>query len=1144
MTLAAGSRLGPYEVVAPLGAGGMGEVYRARDTRLGRDVAIKVLPASLATDAERLARFRREAQLLAALNHASIAAIYGLEESSGVEALVLELVEGETLAERLASGPLSPAEALDVARQIAAALQAAHERGIVHRDLKPANVKLTPGGQVKVLDFGLAKVLEVERPAPDLSHSPTITAGTAAGVILGTAAYMSPEQARGKPADKRADIWAYGAVLYEMLTGRRAFPGETVSDTLAAVLTKDPDWSALPASTPASVRRSLKHCLERDARNRFHDIADVLITMAETPGEVAPAPPAPRRIARVLPWLAAVLAAALAGAGWWRALRQPAGGTERLSRLAVAVSEPDRIPFDDLPVFDLSSDGRKLVYVSDRGDGRRLFLRSVDQMEPKAVAGSEGSLSPFFSPDSRWIGFFAEGKLKKVPSEGGVAVTLADAASPRGAVWLSDDTIVFAPDFTSGLRRVAARGGQAEVLTNPDTGKGERTHRWPSVLPGGALLFTIGTLENPDNFDDARLALFDPKTRAIRPLLEKASMGRYVKGGYLLCYRAGSLAAVGFDAERGELKGEPVRLTEPVGGDRSSGVAFFAVAADGTLAFLSASAGLGDRSLVLVDRNGAPTTLPLPARPYHTPRFSPDAKRVAVTIGDGRGHGDDIWMCDTATGALTRLTLGNLGAHAAWSPDGKRVALATSRDRQSVFARNTDGSGTEEQIGSGGRPDIPSDWSPDGRTLAVTRGFPSTDIWLLTVEGKRDERLFQRGAYGPVFSPDGRWIAYAAPAGGVDQVFVRPASGSGGALQVTSEGGRLSGLGRPRALLRARGKNPRPGNLDGALLPGGTRAGPLRSAVRGRDRTAAQLRRVAGWKAFRLRPERIGIRLERDSRRPRLGGGARAPRARLAAIAPPRRIGPARDSSSPHPEGLRPRCILSRLAFDNRGSSRPVRGPLSHRRGRHGRGLSGAGHPARAHGGDQGAAVAPHLLHGDPATVRARGQDDLAALPSAHLRALRRGQPGRRRVPGNGVSGRRNAGGPPGQGTAPARAAPALRHRDRRRAGQGAPPRNRAPGPEARQRDADEVGRQAARFRSGEGTPNRKSPGESLTSIPTAAREVNARRNDSRHAVRTWRPSSWRARRLIRGRTSSRLARRSTRWRLEGKPSRARVRRA
>jgi serine/threonine-protein kinase len=788
--IASGSKLGPYEILAPLGSGAMGEVWRARDPRLGRDVAIKVLPEAFAADAERLARFRREAQVLAALNHTNIAAIHGLEESRGVEALVLELVEGETLAEQLAAGPLPVDDALRVAREIAEGLEAAHERGIVHRDLKPANVKLTPQGQVKILDFGLAKALEAERPAPDQSHSPTVTAGTAAGVILGTAAYMSPEQARGRAVDERADIWAFGAVIYEMLTGRRAFGGESVSDTLAAVLTKDPDWSALPADTPASVRRTLRHCLARDPRTRFHHIADARIEMDDEPGGRAAAVPEPRRVSRALPWLAAGLALIAAGAGWWRALRQPTATPGRVSRLAVAVSETDRIPYDDLPVFDLSSDGRKVVYISDRGEGRRLFLRSVDQIESKAIAGTDKALSPFFSPDARWVGFFADGKLKKVPADGGVPVALCDAAAPRGAVWLSDDTIVFSPDFTSGLRRVAARGGQPAVLTNPDTGKGERTHRWPAVLPGGSLLFTIGTLENPDNFDDARLALFDPKTGKIRTLLENATMGRYVAGGRLVCYRAGSLAAVGFDAARGELKGEPVRLPEPVGGDRSSGIAFFALAADGTLAYLSASFGLDNRSLVLVDRNGAPTTLPLPSRPYHTPRFSPDGKRLAVTIGSGRGNDDDIWMCDIGSGSLTRLTLGNLGAHAVWSPDGKRVAFATSRDQQTVYSRNADGSGSEESLGKSGHPYIPSDWSLDGRTLAVTRGFPNTDVWLLTVEGKKEERPFQTAAYGAVFSPDGRWIAYtASAAGGIDQVLVRPASGSGGALQVTSEGG-------------------------------------------------------------------------------------------------------------------------------------------------------------------------------------------------------------------------------------------------------------------------------------------------------------------------------------------------------------------
>ena len=781
--------MGTYRIVGPLGAGGMGEVYRARDAKLHREVAIKVLPQAFVADAERLARFRREAQLLAALNHSHIAAIYGVEESGGVEALVLELVEGETLAEKLAAGPLPVEEALAVARQVAEALEAAHERGIIHRDLKPANVKVTPSGQVKVLDFGLAKLMEAERPAPDVSHSPTVTAGTEAGVILGTAAYMSPEQARGKPVDARADIWAFGAIVYEMLTGRRAFPGETVSDTLAALLTREPDWAALPAATPASVRRALKHCLDRDIHSRFRSIADVRVEMAGTAEDHSVALTELRRRSSFAPWIAAGVLAVLAGAGWWQALRRPAAAPARVSRLAVAVSETDRIPFDDIPVFDFSSDGRKLVYVSDRGDGRRLYVRSVDQIEAKPVAGTEGALSPFFSPDARWIGFFAEGKLKKVASEGGVSAVLCNAPAGRGAAWLPDDTIVLSPDFTSGLQRVSARGGAPELLTKPDAGKGERTHRWPAMLPGGLLLFTIGTLENPDNFDDARLAVLDPKTRKIRQLLEKASMGRYVAPGWLVCVRAGSLAAVPFDPVRGEPKGEPASLPEPISGDRSSGIAYFAVAADGTLAFLSGSPGLDDRSLVLMDRSGAPTTLSLPARPYHTPRFSPDGGKLALTIGDGRGHEDDVWICDLASGALTRLTVGSIGAHPVWSPDGKRLAFATSRLRQTVFARNSDGTGTEEALGTPGHPFIPSSWAPDGRTLAVTSGFPATDIWMLTVEGKREERSWQPAAYGAVFSPDGRWIAYTATAGGIDQVVVRPASGTGGAVQVTPDGG-------------------------------------------------------------------------------------------------------------------------------------------------------------------------------------------------------------------------------------------------------------------------------------------------------------------------------------------------------------------
>jgi Tol biopolymer transport system component len=792
--ISAGTRFGPYEVLSPLGAGGMGEVYRARDSRLRRDVAIKILPASFAEDPDRLARFQREAQVLAALNHPEIAAIYGLEEKDGIQALVLELVPGETLAERLARGPIPLDEALEVARQMADALAAAHEKGIVHRDLKPANVKCTREGKVKLLDFGLARALATELASGDLSTSPTVTApATKEGVVLGTAAYMSPEQARGKGVDRRADIWAWGCVLYEMLAGGRTFAGESISDTLAAVLTREPDWSALPAETPASVVRVLKRCLDRDVRTRFHDVADARIELDESPEPstvTAPAVP-PKMGRRAAPWLAAVLLGAAAAAGWWRTLRKPASPPASLARLAVPLAEADRIPFDDMPVFDLSRDGRQLVYVSDRGEGRRLYLRGMDRTEAKTIVGTDGAFTPFFSPDGRSIGFFAGGKLKKVSTDGGVPVALGDAASPRGGVWLADDTIVFAPELTSGLKRIAARGGPAEVLTNPDAAKGERTHRWPALLPGGALLFAIGTLEHPDNFDDARVACLDPGTRRIRVLLENASMARYVADSRLVLVRAGSLAAVAFDSDRREVRGEPVTLSERAAGDRSSGISYWSVTPDGTLVYLAASVGVGERSLVLTDRKGEARPLPLPVHPYHFPRFSPDGKRLAVSIGSGRNLDDDIWICDIAAGTLTRLTFGNTGVHPVWSPDGKRVAFSTSRNRQSVWSRNVDGSGKDEPLEPGGNQHIPSSWAPDGRSLAVIRGFPAADILLLPLGGKPEARLFQAEAYGPVFSPDGRWIAYAsaAVAGSTDQIVAQSASGSGGKFQLTSEGG-------------------------------------------------------------------------------------------------------------------------------------------------------------------------------------------------------------------------------------------------------------------------------------------------------------------------------------------------------------------
>ncbi len=667
----------------------------------------------------------------------------------------------------------------------------------MHRDLKPANVKVDPAGQVKVLDFGLAKALASDGSSPDVTSSPTLTAAaTQAGVIIGTAAYMSPEQARGRAVDRRTDVWAFGTVVYEMLTGRKAFEGETVSDTLAAVLTREPDWEALPRDTPASVRRVLRRCLDRDPKTRIHDVADARLELDEpletAPGRAASASPARPRAALAL---SVAALAFLAAAGWWLALRSRTAAARPAAPLRFAVNLPasDQIPFDDMPVLDISRDGTRIVFVADRDGHRQLYLRQWNEIELVPVAGTEGSTSPFFSPDGQWIGFFADGKLKKVPAGGGVGITLADAPNNRGGVWLADDSIVFAPDYTSALMRIPARGGKAEPLTKLDAAAGERSHRWPSCLPGddAAVIFTVGLLKSPGNYDDARIAVWEPATRAVRTVYEGGAMGRWAPSGHLLFLRSEMLFAIPFDARRRQTAGAPVALNDKVAGDPSSGVGYVAVAANGTLAYVPSRGAAKDRSLVLTDAAGKPRPVPVPPRSYHYPRFSPDGKRLAVTIGPGHGNSDDIWTVDLETGALTRLTIGdgNGSYYPVWSNDGRRIAYGSDRAHQGIWLRNADGTGVEEPFRSEARPEIPADWSRDGARFAITRNFPSTDVYVVSLPD-RNELLHEPGGSSPVFSPDGKWVAYAlSTPGSPSQIVVRPASGPAGRVQITSDRG-------------------------------------------------------------------------------------------------------------------------------------------------------------------------------------------------------------------------------------------------------------------------------------------------------------------------------------------------------------------
>jgi serine/threonine protein kinase len=691
MPFPVGHKLGPYEILAPIGAGDMGEVYRAKDTKLNREVAIKVLPESLAQDPDRLARFEREAKVLASLNHPNIAQIYGIED----RALVMELVSGETL-----KGPLPLETALNYAKQIADALEAAHEKGIVHRDLKPANIMVTPADVVKVLDFGLAAVVEGPTSSSgNLADSPTLTVSpTRAGMIMGTAAYMSPEQARGKPVDRRSDIWAFGTVFYEMLTGRPLFAGETVSDILVEILGKEPDLSALPAHARYVVDR----CLRKDPRKRWQAIGDVRIALEE--GAPEPSMPAPSQEAKRtwLPWAIAaalLLVAAVTSFMAWRATRSASGSGDRpLIRLDADLGPDAHVATAYASsITAISPDGTRLLYPVRGQDGKQMLAsRLLNEKTGTVIAGTENGSGPFFSPDGQSIAFFADNKLKRTALNGGAPITLAGASNPRGGSWGEDGTIIASLNNTAGLSRIPASGGTPQALTQ--LRNGEVTHRWPQVLPGGnAVLFTAS--RNLSDYESASLEVLTFKTGEVKVVQQGGYFGRYVASGHLLYVHDGTLFALNMDGSALRTQGQPVPILEDVASSSTSAAGQFDVSRNGIFIYHSGKTLPETWSIENFDAGGSKKDQPQLSKSsaYFTPRFSPDGKRLAVGM---EGKGVDLYVYDFQTDVLSRLTFfGELAYAPVWTPDGKHIVLQLARgDSQSLLWIRSDGAGMEQTL--------------------------------------------------------------------------------------------------------------------------------------------------------------------------------------------------------------------------------------------------------------------------------------------------------------------------------------------------------------------------------------------------------------------------------------------------------------
>jgi serine/threonine-protein kinase len=784
MTLERGARLGHYEVLSFLGAGGMGAVYKALDRKLGREVALKVLLDDVKLDAERLGRFRREARLLAQLNHPNIATLHGLEEADGIAFLVMELVEGETLADRIARGRLPWEEVLPIGIRVADALEAAHERGIIHRDLKPANLKLTPQGTVKVLDFGLAKPAAEGGSAASLS--PTMSKGaTDEGIILGTVSYMSPEQARGLAVDRRTDIWAFGCVLYELLTGKPAFSGDTVTDILVNVVGSEPDWSALPGDLPSPVVALLRATLRKDARMRLRDIGDARLQLETTGAPDDRAAPGRPRSKRLL-WGAGLLAS-IAGVAAGFLLGRGARRDEHASRARFEIGVPgDQRLFALGQMVAISPDGRHLVY----GTAGGLYHRPIDEEAATLVPETERAGGPFFSPDSKWLGYWKAGELRKVALEGGAPIALCRAQRPLGASWGEGGRIVFGQGV-AGIFEVSAEGGEPRLLTRPDPSQGEVALHGPELLPGGeALLFTL--LPAGRNWDHARIVVERLDTRERKVVVDEATGARYLPTGHLVFARANTLMAVPFDRVRLESRGPPVPLVEGVLRDYlfSSGASQFDVTDDGTLVYVEI-VDPQEVSLVWVDRGGVEEVLPVPSRRYQHVRLSPDESRAVVDSLDTQ----DLWLYELQRGTMRRLTVEQTFLHPVWTPDGSRAVFDSTQGHALYWTSGDGGTPAELLLSDAEAILTPVSISPDGRYLAFERtvDYTAFDIGILPLQGDRVPRSLLATSFkesGPMFSPDGRFLAYVSNETGQEEVYVQPFPGPGPKYLVSKGGGR------------------------------------------------------------------------------------------------------------------------------------------------------------------------------------------------------------------------------------------------------------------------------------------------------------------------------------------------------------------